>query len=331
MKAFILMPSPAHFHHTIRKDTVSVCIPTYNGADYLHDAIQSFLSQTYRDIELVIVDDRSTDHTLEIAENLTQGIPNVRIIRNAVRLGLGGNWNKCIENATGEWIKFLFQDDLLAPDCIEKLHRLAVRTHHVLAVCGRQFDFQDTIPAFYQEKFRKYINENSFSNRFPHCNAVIDAETFAAHVLVYPTYNCIGEPTAVMFHRSAVAEFGGFNPDLSQIIDWEYWMRVAVNKGLCFTYENLATFRIHDKGMSAANWSDSSQILVDKLDELIIYHEQYYSTHYSALYRHDDFIQKRNITLKRFMDEYATIQTLLHQYPVDEVRMMQIEKYRPAS
>jgi hypothetical protein len=66
-------------------------------------------------------------------------------------------------------------------------------------------------------------------------------------------------------------------------------------------------------------------------DELIVYHEQYYKTYYSALYQHDAFIQKRNITLKRLMDEYAAIQALLGQYPVDEVRMMRIEKYRPAS
>jgi glycosyltransferase involved in cell wall biosynthesis len=310
---------------------VSVCIPTYNGADYLHEAIQSALFQTYRDIELIIVDDRSTDHTVEIAEQLTQGLPNVRLSQNAVRQGLGGNWNKCIEMATGEWIKFLFQDDLLAPDCIEKLHQLAVRTNHLLAICGRQFDFEDNIPESYREKFLQYVQTNSLSNRFPHCDSVIDAKTFAAHVREYPTYNCVGEPTAVLFHRSTVPAFGYFNPDLSQIIDWEYWMRVAVNRGLCFTPENLATFRIHDKGMSAANWSDGSRILMDKIDELIVYHEQYYNTHYSALYQQNDFIRKRNITLNRFMDEYATIQTLLHQYPVDGIRMMRIEKYRPAS
>jgi len=325
------MSSPAPHHRPIRKDMVSVCIPTYNGSDYLQEAIQSVLLQTYRHIELIIVDDRSTDDTVEIAEKLTQGFPNVTILRNANRQGLGGNWNKCLEAATGEWIKFLFQDDRLAPDCIEKLHRLAVRTNHALAVCGRQFDFEDNIPESYREKFLHYVQMNSFSNRFPDCDGVIDAGTFAVHALAYPTYNCIGEPTAVLFHHLTVSEFGYFNPDLSQIIDWEYWMRVAANKGLCFTHEKLATFRIHDKGMSAANWFDDRQILVDKIDELIVYHEQYYKTYYSALYQHDAFIRKRNITLKRLMDEYAAIQALLRQYPVDEVRMMRIEKYRPAS
>ena len=100
---------------------VSVCIPTYNGALYLQECMESILGQTFVGIEILAVDDRSSDKTRAILDSFAKRDARVRILSNARNLGLVGNWNRCIELAQGEWIKFVFQDDWIAPECLERM------------------------------------------------------------------------------------------------------------------------------------------------------------------------------------------------------------------
>src|SRR5438045_2978412 len=105
---------------------VSICVPTYNGARWIGEAIESALGQTFGEFELLIVDDASTDDTLERVRRVSD--PRIRIERNERNLGLVGNWNQCVRLARGEFVKFLFQDDLLYPTCLERMLSL-FRTH----------------------------------------------------------------------------------------------------------------------------------------------------------------------------------------------------------
>src|SRR5687768_14893088 len=89
---------------------VSVLIPTYNYARYLDEAIQSAIRQTFTDFEIIIVDNNSTDNTAEvISKYLTD--PRIRYYRNKSNIGLINNFNRCLELATGQYIKFLLADD----------------------------------------------------------------------------------------------------------------------------------------------------------------------------------------------------------------------------
>ena len=97
---------------------VSVCIPAYNSAVYLKRTMESVLCQTYRNIELVVVDDCSKDNTLEVAEALKD--PRIRIVKNEKNLGMTGNWNKCLAEAKGDYIKLICADDILYEDSIKK-------------------------------------------------------------------------------------------------------------------------------------------------------------------------------------------------------------------
>src|SRR5687767_8430509 len=101
------------------KPKVSVLIPTYNYAHFLDETIQSVLNQTYSDYELIIVDNKSTDSTVELVGKYL-GDPRVRFYQNEKNLGLTGNWNKCLEYATGEYIKFLCADDKFHPEMLAK-------------------------------------------------------------------------------------------------------------------------------------------------------------------------------------------------------------------
>ena len=104
---------------------VSICIPTYNGEAFIEETIKSAIAQTYPNIELIVSDDGSTDRTIAIAQSFqSQTSADFRIILHR-NYGLSQNWNFCISQAKGEYIKFLFQDDLLEPECIEKMVAVA--------------------------------------------------------------------------------------------------------------------------------------------------------------------------------------------------------------
>ncbi len=95
---------------------VSVCIPTYNGADHIKDALNSVLKQTYQNFEIIISDDGSKDDTLDIVESFDD--KRIHIVKNTDCHGIRGNWFNCIKIAGGKYVKVLCQDDLIYKDCL---------------------------------------------------------------------------------------------------------------------------------------------------------------------------------------------------------------------
>src|SRR5437763_750789 len=87
---------------------VTVCIPTFNGALHLRECLSSVCLQTYGNTEILVVDDCSSDATAEIVLEFAKRDTRVRFMRNQETLGLMGNWQRCIEIAQGEFIKFAF-------------------------------------------------------------------------------------------------------------------------------------------------------------------------------------------------------------------------------
>lgn len=103
---------------------VTVIIPTFNSANYIEKAINSVLNQTYKDIEIVVVDDCSTDNTIEILSKY-ENINNFKIIKNTENVGVGISRKIGINNANGEYITFLDSDDFILKDFIEISLKLA--------------------------------------------------------------------------------------------------------------------------------------------------------------------------------------------------------------
>ena len=99
---------------------VSVCIPTFNYGRFLPDAIKSVLAQTFTDFELVVVDNASTDATAELMEAFVRSDPRIRFFRNAENVGIVKNFNRALGHATGDYVKILCADDLLAPAALER-------------------------------------------------------------------------------------------------------------------------------------------------------------------------------------------------------------------
>ncbi|NVC92205.1 glycosyltransferase family 2 protein [Vibrio natriegens] len=94
------------------EDVVSIIMPTYNSEQTVVESIQSVLSQTYKNWELIIVDDRSTDNTWQVIQTYAEKYDNIRVYQNKENLGAGASRNLAIEKAKGRFIAFLDSDDL---------------------------------------------------------------------------------------------------------------------------------------------------------------------------------------------------------------------------
>lgn len=247
---------------------VSICIPTYNGARYLEACLDSVLNQTYSDFEILVVDDGSTDTTFEILERYSASNQRIRLVRNKNNLGLVSNWNRCIELAQGEWIKFVFQDDMLEPDCLAKMIA-ATQEGDLFVACARRFDFEpQTTPevqAFYLNN--KHLVDNLYAGK-----KKLSALEFADLAVERIGANLVGEPTVTLLHKSVFERFGTFNEHLIMSCDLEYWTRIGIHTGIRFVPEELAVFRVHGQATSATNRRDR-QYRMKVLDNLAIWHD----------------------------------------------------------
>jgi glycosyltransferase involved in cell wall biosynthesis len=103
----------------LEKNLVSILIPVYNRKDLLAETVRSALAQTYNNIEIVIVDNCSTDGTWELVKKLAAANSNIVIFQNKENIGPVKNWKKCVEHANGDYSKILFSDDLISENYIE--------------------------------------------------------------------------------------------------------------------------------------------------------------------------------------------------------------------
>ena len=255
---------------------ISVCIPTYNGSDYLEECLDSILTQTCGDYEIVIVDDHSTDDSFAIANHFASKERRILAYRNKRNLGLVNNWNRCIELARGEWIKFVFQDDLLKFNCLEKMME-SVNSSIKMIVCKREIIFDsedDKIRRIYEPFLDRLSIDRIFGGKTD-----ISPNDFCHAILNNLRNNFIGEPTAVMLHRDVFNRYGMFNPNFIQLCDLEFWARVGCNCGMKYIPETLATFRVHSKMTSSKN-RDRQTFKMRNLDSLLLYHEFAYNPNF---------------------------------------------------
>lgn len=105
---------------------VSIIVPVYNSEYELRDCLDSLVDQTEKDIEIIIIDDSSTDHSLEIETEYTQKYHNIRLYRNERNLGQSETRNRGLQLAEGDYITFLDSDDYVNPGMYEELYQAAV-------------------------------------------------------------------------------------------------------------------------------------------------------------------------------------------------------------
>lgn len=229
---------------------VSIVIPTYNGDEFLEATLESAISQTYKNVEILICDDGSIDKTIEISKRYELNYPQVRLIQNPVNLGMVANWNSSILKVKSDWIKFLFQDDILQPECVELMLTACIKHDLNVAVCRRDFIIHDDVAPHLQKGFKTTIvkPEHLFLDK-----EVITPDELAKTAKRYLIHNVIGEPTCYLFNKAVLKETGMFNLLQKQLVDYEFIVRIGLLNGFVFLSDTLAFFRVHGKSVSSDN------------------------------------------------------------------------------
>ena len=224
-------------HQENRSPRVTVAIPTYRGAAHLGAAIDSVLSQTFGDFELLVLDDNSPDDTAAIVARFPD--PRLVYLRNPRNLGPLGNWDRCLAEGRGVYFKLLPHDDVLHSCCLER--QVAVLEADVQQRVALVFSSRDIMaPDGTRLTRRGYPGDP---------NGLIPAAEVMRSCIRRGT-NLIGEPGAVLFRKSLADKVGGFDATYPYVIDLDYWFRLLRHGDAYCCPEPLAGFRV-----SATSWS----------------------------------------------------------------------------
>jgi len=170
---------------------ISVIVPVYNIENYIEECIKSILNQTLRDFELLLVDDGSTDNSLNICREYEKKDNRIKVIHK--KNGLSDARNAGIEKACGKYFCFIDGDDFIANDTLENMYNLILKNNSQIAVCNmvRYYGNEDT-DVFYKPSEKKIVLEGE--DRFKTleqpsvCNKMFKAELFNGIRFPYGKY-----------------------------------------------------------------------------------------------------------------------------------------------
>lgn len=249
---------------------VSICIPTHNGEKYLQEALASVKAQTYKNIELIISDDKSKDRTLEICERFKNDVNFPVYLYSHEPAGIGANWNYCIKNANGELIKFLFQDDILTSGCIATQVKY-ITDKKLEAVCSKReiIDGNSHIVnsgKWYEDchDLQKIYLNLSFKDFY-----LLTRKDLKRLQPPHLTDNIFGEPISFLYRKSIFKEVGEFNNRYKQILDLEHSYRILEKYPIGIIENPLVKFRLHEKQQSHIN--NNSGFTLSEYQELESY------------------------------------------------------------
>lgn len=231
---------------------VSVCMPVYNGADYIADSIKSVLTQTYENLNLIVCDNCSTDSTEEIVRNFKD--PRLTYVRNIKNLGLVGNHNHCLELADGEYVYFLHHDDIMLPDNLA-LKVCLLDEHQRVGLVHSDVLFID--------KDGKLLDLSKFDAKRNYIENGI--KVFEKYILDMPVGArfFIG---AVLARRECYLNLGGFNPIIPNVNDSEMWLRMLLFYDVACIGKPLVKYRLHNM-MTSTSINDSGGFNLSGLAE----------------------------------------------------------------
>ena len=207
---------------------ITVLMPAYNAGKYIGESIQSVIDQTYADWELLIVNDGSTDNTVEVVEGYDD--PRIRLLNNPENLRLIKTLNRGLEEARGELIARLDADDLATPLRLE-LQVAALEAHPKLVLVGGRSNVIDSRGA------RLHRGEDRFLPSSP--DAIRLASMF---------FNPFRH-SAVTFRRDAILEQGGYPATMQNVEDFALWSRLIDKYDTMNLDDVVCDYRQHEESI----------------------------------------------------------------------------------
>ena len=206
---------------------ISVVIPAYNAEHTIKETIESVLQQTFSDFELIVINDGSTDRTLEVVQSITDSRLNVLSYENG---GLSVARNRGIYQATGEFIAFLDADDLWTSDKLE-LQLAALQEHPDAGVAYSWTYYID------EQGQPLFAGIRIFYQGNVHADLLIK--------------NFILNGSNPLIRRQAIESIGEFDPAFPHFADWDYWLRLASNWHFAVVSKYQVFYRQSSRSMSS--------------------------------------------------------------------------------
>ena len=208
---------------------ISVVLPVYNAEAYVDKAIESMLHQTYADFELIVINDGSTDRSLEIVRSYAD--PRIKVVSRENR-GLVASLNEGIALAQGEYIARMDADDISLPQRFEKQVAL-LDAMPTVAVCGTWADVIDAQGAVKGDYTYPPINTKA-----------IRAYVLRHNPFIHPT---------VMMRKNVFEKVGGYWKAFKHVEDYELWTRIVFAYDVANIPEKLLHYRVTDEGVTREN------------------------------------------------------------------------------
>jgi len=236
---------------------ISIILPVFNSEKYLHESIGSLLAQSYRDFEIIIWDDGSTDTTPKIIANYCDS--RIKIFRNATNQGLFKTLNLAINKAQAKSIRLWSYDDIMKPRCLQR----EIEFHQQHPEIGMSYCARDII-----DRSGKVLM-NAPEDKTPE----IIFPALAAQIMFY--YGSIaGNISTVMMKKKVLDDIGLFREDMQQSADFDMWVRISAKFPIGFIRASLIYLRQHIdqfsrlKGMGAIFIKEDKEVVRELMKRL---------------------------------------------------------------
>lgn len=228
--------------------TVSVVIPSYNHEAFVGECIQSVLDQTYRDFEIIITDDASTDRTVEKIRAFRD--PRIKLFTFADNQGACVAANHCIRHASGKYIAMLSSDDAWHPDKL-KLQVQYLNRHPSVGAVFSKVEWIDETGATITRKDFRYNRVFDVSNR----------SRFAWLNHLFSKGNCLCHPSSLI-RRACYRAIGLLDPRLAIIPDYDLWIRLCLKYEIYILGRKLVRFRRLPEERNASGDNPTNRIRI---------------------------------------------------------------------
>ncbi|OIQ22723.1 glycosyltransferase [Lacinutrix sp. MedPE-SW] len=288
----------------LEKDLISIVLPVYNGEKFISDSIKSCLAQTYSNIELIIVNDCSTDKTLEIIQSFKKKDNRVKLINNKTNLKLPASLNVGHKAANGLFLSWTSHDNLYKANAIEELLKAMKNNDTDLVYSDVDMIYSDGL--FKREVLYKSKENILFGNQIGSC---------------------------FLYRKEVFVRNQGYNEKLFLVEDYDFWLRASLHSKFYQLNKKLYRYRLHDNSLTNSisvnenknklfvkktkrMFDDFSRSILEK-DYLVI------STFQTNILTHQkisfDWITNNLKTINRFIDKISEFQNFKNKKLVKKV------------
>lgn len=222
---------------------VSIVLPTYNGSQYIEEAINSILNQTYTDFELIIVNDCSTDNTRAIAEQYAKKDTRIKIIHNEVNRKLPASLNIGFEHAKGEYFTWTSDDNKYKSNALEVMVD-ELEQHKDCSLAFSNYDVINQEGVFQYERI---------------------CMTESMDEILYG--NIVG--ASFLYKRSVHFALEGYDESKFLIEDYDFWLRAYQQFKFRYINQNLYEYRIHDTSLTKTRNEQIQKATIELLERVL--------------------------------------------------------------